>query len=89
MTCIKGVHFGADLRSLVTQHEAAELEGPLATEAPGHLFYIKSLMGPLSLFLSLSPDTQHAESVMVKYAQKVRCAHTHRQIHSNEWLFIR
>lgn len=43
MTCIKGVHFGADLRSLVTQHEAAELEGPLATQRPLAIYFILSL----------------------------------------------
>lgn len=71
-----------DLRSLVTHHDAVELGSAGDMQAPGHLFYIKSLMGLLSLSFassrlsSLPPDTQRVGTVLVKYAQKVRCAHT-------------
>lgn len=86
-----------DLRSLVTHHDAVELGSAGDTQAPGHLFYIKSLMGPLSLsflaclYLSpcLPPDTQHAGAVLVKYAQKVRCAHTGKAIQMNGYLFAK
>lgn len=86
-----------DLRSLVTHHDAVELGSAGDMQAPGHLFYIKSLMGLLSLSpffgsslsLSLPPDTQRVGTALVKYAQKVRCAHMSKAIQMNGYLFAK
>lgn len=47
------------------------------------------LSASLSLSLSLTPDTQHVGTAMVKYAQKVRCAHTDKAIEMNGYLFAK